>query len=145
MSVSYKTAGLSGAYGGAMNDVTPRMDAIGVSSSDLTASLAFYRLLGLTFPAGAEELPHVEAELAYGIRLMFDPDPSGDDRGSGRVSLAFLCGDAAGVDATYEKLTAAGHQCVMKPWDAEWGQRYCVMRDPDGNQVDLFAPLTPAA
>lgn len=24
---------------------------------------------------------------------------------------------------------------------AFWGQRYAVVRDPDGNDVDLFAPL----
>jgi hypothetical protein len=29
------------------------------------------------------------------------------------------------------------------PWDSYWGQRYAFLRDPDGNRVDLFAPLTP--
>ena len=28
----------------------------------------------------------------------------------------------------------------MKPWDAFWGQRYAVLHDPDGHQVDLYAP-----
>jgi len=28
-----------------------------------------------------------------------------------------------------------------EPWDAFWGQRYAIVRDPDGNGVDLFAPL----
>ncbi|MEV1024830.1 VOC family protein [Streptomyces sp. NPDC050264] len=122
-----------------MTDSTVRMDAIGISSRDLAASLAFYRLLGLSFPEGAEELPHVEAELPGGIRLMFDPDDSGADRGPGRIALAFHCGDAAGVDATYAALTGAGHHGESKPWDAVWGQRYAVLHDPDGNQVDLFA------
>ncbi|MEV3854796.1 VOC family protein [Streptomyces sp. NPDC050095] len=122
-----------------MNDIPVRMDAIGIAASDLAASLAFYRLLGLTFPEGAEQLPHVEAELPGGIRLMFDPDDSGEDRGRGRLALAFHCGDAAGVDATYAALTDAGHHGEAKPWDAVWGQRYAVVHDPDGNQVDLFA------
>ncbi len=26
-------------------------------------------------------------------------------------------------------------------WDAFWGQRYAILHDPDGNGVDLFAPL----
>ncbi|MEB8339175.1 VOC family protein [Streptomyces endophyticus] len=124
-----------------MNETRIRMDAIGVATTDLAATLAFYRRLGLTFPEGAEQLPHVEAELAGGIRLMFDPDPGAGERGRGRVGLAFHCGDAAGVDAAYEGLTGAGHRGEAKPWDAPWGQRYAVVLDPDGNQVDLFAPL----
>ncbi|WP_338701751.1 VOC family protein [Streptomyces sp. Q6] len=124
-----------------MNEITVRMDAIGVSTTDLAASLAFYRLLGLTFPPDAEQLPHVEAELPGGIRLMFDPDRSGEDPGRGRIGLAFHCGDAAGVDAVYERLTAAGYHGELKPWNADWGQRYAAVLDPDGNQVDLFAPL----
>ncbi|MFF3492581.1 VOC family protein [Streptomyces sp. NPDC002795] len=124
-----------------MNEIRIRMDAIGVATTDLAASLAFYRRLGLTFPEGAEQLPHVEAELAGGIRLMFDPVPDAKDAGRGRVVLAFHCGDAAGVDAVYEELAGAGHHGEAKPWDAPWGQRYAVVLDPDGNQVDLFAPL----
>ena len=31
-----------------------------------------------------------------------------------------------------------GHKA---PWDAPWGQRYALVRDPDGNAVDLFCPL----
>ncbi|NEB80919.1 glyoxalase [Streptomyces sp. SID14478] len=116
-----------------------RMDAIGVSTTDLAASLAFYRRLGLAFPEGAEQLPHVEAEATGGIRLMFDPDGSGENTGRGRIALAFHCGDAAGVDATYAELTGAGYHGEAKPWDAVWGQRYAVVQDPDGNQVDLFA------
>ncbi|MEV5613682.1 VOC family protein [Streptomyces sp. NPDC052225] len=124
-----------------MNEITVRMDAIGVSTTDLAASLAFYRLLGLGFPEGAEQLPHVETELPGGIRLMFDPDRGGEDRGRGRIGLAFHCGDAAGVDAVYERLTAAGHHGELKPWNADWGQRYAAVLDPDGNQIDLFAWL----
>jgi catechol 2,3-dioxygenase-like lactoylglutathione lyase family enzyme len=28
-----------------------------------------------------------------------------------------------------------------EPYDAFWGQRYANVADPDGNAVDLFAPL----
>ncbi|MGB5655838.1 MAG: glyoxalase, partial [Acidimicrobiia bacterium] len=27
------------------------------------------------------------------------------------------------------------------PFDAFWGQRYATVLDPDGNGVDLFAPI----
>ncbi|MFE1948926.1 MULTISPECIES: VOC family protein [Streptomyces] len=124
------------------NENSVRLDAIGVATSDLPAALAFYRRLGLTFPEGAERLPHVEAELPGGVRLMFDPVDGAKDLGRGRVGLAFLCaGGAAGVDAKYAELTGAGHHGEAEPWDADWGQRYAVVHDPDGNQVDLFAWL----
>jgi uncharacterized glyoxalase superfamily protein PhnB len=58
------------------------------------------------------------------------------------VALAFDCGDPTGVDETFALLVDAGHDGHLAPWDAFWGQRYAVVHDPDGNAVDLFAPLS---
>ncbi|MEU0004398.1 VOC family protein [Streptomyces sp. NPDC006314] len=133
--------------------MTARFTVIGVVASDLAASLAFYRRLGLVFPAGAEEQPHVEAELPGGLILALDTEETirsfhpgwRTPAGTGRVSLAFRCDSPADVDALYEDLVGAGHHGELKPWDAFWGQRYATVHDPDGNGVDLFAPLpTPA-
>ena len=49
------------------------------------------------------------------------------------------------VDDCYAELIAAGHDGHLEPWDAFWGQRYAVVHDPDGNAVDLFAPLSVSA
>lgn len=129
--------------------MTPRLDAIGLVVSDLPATLAFYRRLGLDIPAGADTEPHVECTLPGGIRMMFDPvatvrsfDPDWTPpTGGHRVSLAFACADAAEVDKLYADLTGAGYTGHKDPWDAAWGQRYAVLLDPDANGVDLFAPL----
>ncbi|GGX51877.1 VOC family protein [Streptomyces fructofermentans] len=129
--------------------MTPRFDVVGLVVSDMAASLAFYRSLGLTFPEGSESAPHTEAELPGGLRLALDTEATirsfhADWRpptGGGRVGLAFLCDSPAEVDATYEALVAAGHRGELKPWNAEWGMRYAVVLDPDGNGVDLFARL----
>jgi Uncharacterized protein conserved in bacteria len=118
----------------------------------MARSLAFYRLLGLDIPAGAETEPHVEVTLPGGIRLTWDTvevirsfDPGyRHPTGPGRTSLALRCADPAEVDATYEAVVAAGHPGHLAPWDAVWGQRYASLLDPDGNSVDLYAPL-PAA
>jgi catechol 2,3-dioxygenase-like lactoylglutathione lyase family enzyme len=146
MSESFKTGARGPAYRGRM---TPRFAVIGLVVSDLSASLAFYRRLGLVFPEGSEEQPHVEAELPGGLRLALDTEetvrsfhsgwrpPTGD----GRVSLAFRCDSPAEVDSVYEDLLGAGYHGELKPWDAFWGQRYATVHDPDGNGVDLFAPL----
>jgi uncharacterized glyoxalase superfamily protein PhnB len=57
------------------------------------------------------------------------------------MGLAFRLDTPAAVDATYAELVAAGYDGHKAPWDAFWGQRYALVRDPDGNSTDLFAPL----
>ncbi|MEN8235550.1 MAG: VOC family protein [Actinomycetota bacterium] len=129
--------------------MTPRFDAIGITVSDMSRSVAFYRLLGLEFPDGGEAEGHVEALMPGGTRLMLDTeaviasfDPSYEPpSGGGRIGLAFLCDGAAQVDETYAAMIDAGHRAKMEPFDAFWGQRYATVFDPDGNLIDLFAPL----
>jgi catechol 2,3-dioxygenase-like lactoylglutathione lyase family enzyme len=121
--------------------------------SDMAATLAFYRRLGLDVPAEADQQPHVDVELGDGMRLAwdteetilsFDPGWSPPARGGHRVALAFACDSPADVDAAWAELTGAGYEGHLAPWDAFWGMRYAVVHDPDGTPVDLFA-LLPAA
>lgn len=129
--------------------MTARFNAVGLVVSDMAASVAFYRRLGFAFPEGAEDQPHAEAGLPGGIRLLLDTEETvrsfhpgwRPPAGGGRHSLALLCDTPEEVDTLYEELTGAGHHGELKPWDAVWGQRYAVLLDPDGNGVDLFAPL----
>ncbi|MGP3989962.1 VOC family protein [Streptomyces sp. 3N207] len=131
--------------------MTPRFDLIGIATSDLAASLAFYRRLGLDIPAEADTQPHVECTVPGGVRIAwdteetirsFDPDWTAPPRGAGRIGLAFLCDSPAEVDKLYGELTDAGYEGHYAPWNADWGQRYAVVLDPDGNGIDLFAPLS---
>ena len=131
--------------------MTPRFDAIGLVVSDMAASVAFYRRLGFAFAEGAEREPHTEAQLPGGLRLLLDTEETvrsfhpgwRPPSGSARASLALRCDGPAEVDAVYEEVVGAGGHGELKPWDAFWGQRYAVVHDPDGNGVDLFAPLPP--
>lgn len=126
----------------------PTLDAFGLVVANMERSLAFYRLLGLSFPDGAEGEGHVEAALPGGVRLMFDTvevvqsftewSPAS---GGHRMGLAFRCESPAEVDRTFAAAVAAGHVGHKEPWDAFWGQRYAQLRDPDDNPVDLYAPL----
>ena len=133
-------------YGRSM---TARLDLVGLVVADMVRSLAFYRRLGFEFPPGADDEPHVEATLSGGIRIAWDTvdtvrsfDPGWTPPSGGhRIALAFVCDDAADVDATYAGLVEAGYDGHKEPWDAFWGQRYAIVLDPDGNSVDLFAAL----
>ena len=126
----------------------PTFDAIGIIATDMTKTLDFYRLLGLDIPEGAESEGHVEAVLAGGFRVMFDSVEviesfsSYEPPAGGRnVGFAFRCDSPADVDATFEAVAGAGYEAKESPFDAPWGQRYATVFDPDGNPVDLYAPL----
>lgn len=129
--------------------MTPRFHFVGIVATDMAASLAFYRALGLDIPADADGEPHVEVTLPVGMLLAWDSletirgiDPSWTTPSGGpRMALAFACESPAAVDKAYADLVAAGHHGHLEPFDAFWGQRYAVMHDADGNNVDLFAPL----
>ena len=127
-----------------------KFDAVGVIVDDLAKTLEFYRKVGLEFPPEAEsEGGHVEPTNTDGVRIMFDtveeiqkfaPDWKASS-GSARFSLAFICSSPAEVDSIYTELTGLGYHGEKEPWDAFWGQRYAVLHDPSGNEVDLFAAL----
>ena len=121
--------------------------AVEIVAGDLTRSLDFYRVLGLAVPEG--DGPHVEVELPGGNKLLFDTEDTiaGMHPGwtpptsAGRVVLAFGLESPADVDALFARVTAAGHEGTLEPFDAPWGQRYATVLDPDGTSIDLFAPL----
>ncbi|HKD95754.1 MAG TPA: VOC family protein [Gaiellaceae bacterium] len=123
----------------------PQLDAIGVVTSDLARTRAFYRLLGVEFAEGDD---HVEATMPNGLRLMVDTEaviasfnPEWRRATGNQLALAFACDSPAEVDEVYAKVVAAGFDGEKEPWDAFWGHRYAQLRDPDGVPVDLFAAL----
>jgi catechol 2,3-dioxygenase-like lactoylglutathione lyase family enzyme len=128
-------------------DIQLTSTVLEIVAKDIDRSLEFYRLLGLTVPAATG--PHVEVALPGGNRLAFDTEEviAGmhpgwiPPDGPGRLAIAFGVAAPEQVDALFESLTAAGHPGTLKPFDAPWGQRYATVSDPDGNSVDLFAPL----
>ncbi|MGY5014364.1 VOC family protein [Streptomyces sp. 900105755] len=58
------------------------------------------------------------------------------------VITEFLVDD---VDSVYDRLTGFVTDFVTKPTTMPWGNRSLLFRDPDGNLVNFFTPVTPAA
>jgi catechol 2,3-dioxygenase-like lactoylglutathione lyase family enzyme len=131
----------------------PCLDVIGVIVSDMERAVHFYERLGLRFPEDPdpEGHGHVETTLPEGLRFTLDTeesvrsfDPGWTPPSAGhRMAIAFRCQSPAEVDRVYRELVTAGAGGHKEPWDAFWGQRYAQVKDPDGNVVDLFAPLSP--
>jgi uncharacterized glyoxalase superfamily protein PhnB len=125
-----------------------RLGIIGLVVADMEASLAFYRMLGAEFGAPAPD-GHIEAVWPGGLRLALDTEEIIQSfhpgwqfpRGGSRISLGYECDGPAGVDAVYERLVAAGYHGELEPFDAAWGDRWATVHDPDGNGIDLYAPL----
>ncbi|WP_331744910.1 VOC family protein [Kitasatospora sp. NBC_01300] len=58
------------------------------------------------------------------------------------VILEFLVAD---VDAVHRNLTGFVTDFVTEPTTMPWGNRSLLLRDPDGNLINFFTPVTPAA
>lgn len=125
-----------------------RLNLIGLVVKNMAASLRFYRLLGMEIPSTADADDHVEVTVG-GMRIAWDElemikgfSPDWVEPVGHRIGLAFLCDTPADVDALYERVVQASYASHKAPWDAFWGQRYAQVLDPDGNVVDLFAPMS---
>lgn len=119
---------------------------VNLFTRDIEASVTFYRdVLGLreTFRTPADGTPeHVEmtaggftlglgtveaAKRVHGV----DSTP-----GAPAMAVVFWTDD---VDTTYAQLVGAGAMKVTEPHDAGNNNRNAVVRDPDGNLVELVA------
>src|SRR3954469_2462772 len=103
--------------------MTPRLDVIGIVSSDLGRTIDFYSRLGFEFPADAASQPHVEVPMPGGLRIAFDTvetirsfDPKWiAPTGGHGIAPAFAFDSPAEVDEKYAELTGAGYDGHLEP------------------------------
>lgn len=125
-----------------------KINAVSVVSTDLKKTAEFYTLVGFKFGEFAADEQHLEPETSEdSARLMIDtkkliteilgeaPQPANNS------SFAIEYDTPAEVDAAARRIEQAGFKVVKQPWDAFWGQRYCLIEDPDGYKCDLYAAL----
>ncbi len=121
---------------------------VNLYTHDIGAGLGFYRdLLGLeeTFRTPTDGPPeHVELA-AGGFTLALGTVEAaqrvhGVDAQPGRAAMVVVLW-TDDVDATYADVVAAGAPGVQQPHDAGNGNRNALVRDPDGNLVELVAKL----
>jgi catechol 2,3-dioxygenase-like lactoylglutathione lyase family enzyme len=126
----------------------PVINAVSVTTSDMNRTVSFYSALGFNFAGVDLSEDHVEAISPPGhVRLMIDSSEliasilGEAPRPATHSAFALLCANPTEVDAVTAKVAEAGFEVVKQPWDAFWGQRYAVVKDPSGYLVDLFSPL----
>ncbi len=69
-------------------------------------------------------------------------DGSAEPAANRSAIVEFLVDD---VDAEFERLRDRVGEVVTEPTTMPWGNRALLFRDPDGNLVNLFTPVTDAA
>ena len=135
---------------GAMNEAVPDLHMLNVVVTDMAASVAFYRRLGVV-PADGEDVSgaHVQLRMPGGLSLELDTADSARlwhagwraDPASVGLVIGFALSSREAVDERYVELTSAGYVGRQPPFDAFWGARYAIVADPDGNDVGLMSPL----
>ena len=119
------------------------INAVTLATADMPRAVAFYGALGLRPSHGGAEarftVLDVGAEEHVNLALRPAPGGSGGAAGWGRV-IFHLPGVAA-VDALYRQALEAGLEPEAPPRDAEWGERYFQIRDPDGHDLSFAARL----
>jgi catechol 2,3-dioxygenase-like lactoylglutathione lyase family enzyme len=130
----------------------PNLDLVDLVVSDMEATVAFYRRLGLTIPDADATFQnhHRSAQVPGGADLDFDSTEfahhwaKGWKKTGSRVVVGFKVASRERVDAIYSDLTEAGYRGQQEPYDAFWGARYAIVEDPDGNAVGIMSPVDPA-
>jgi uncharacterized glyoxalase superfamily protein PhnB len=126
-----------------VSDVTPTF-GVSLVVADVDASIAFYRMLGVAIPDEANWRSHHVGIPIAGSSLDLDSIEltKGYDeawQGTGVVVIMRVPTRDA-VDEVYGRVVGAGHPGHLEPFDAFWGARYAVVRDPDGNHIGIMSP-----
>lgn len=123
-----------------------------VQVHDPDLSLAFYRdALGLELrnDVGREGFRWITvgAPSEPGVSIVLTNYVNGGPGDADAIAALAAKGALNGVhfhtddlDATFEKLRAAGAEVVEAPADRPWGVRDCAVRDPSGNLVRIDQP-----
>ncbi|WP_069773554.1 VOC family protein [Streptomyces sp. LUP30] len=126
-----------------MNFVSTR-----IITGDVARLVAFYeKATGVAATWATEdfaELTTANGTLAIGgVRTvaMFAPG-SARPAANHSVIIEFLVDD---VDRVHGNLSGFVTDFVNEPTTMPWGNRSLLFRDPDGNLVNFFTPVTPAA
>ncbi|WP_414449701.1 VOC family protein [Burkholderia sp. 22PA0099] len=115
-----------------------------IITDDIRRLVGFYETLGLTatwFTDDFAELASPSCTLAVGSKRTMDLFGAGAATpGSNRAMIVEFRVDD--VDAAFARLEPHLADIVQAPVTQPWGNRSVLFRDPDGNLVNLFTPVT---
>lgn len=112
------------------------ISAITLATHDMSRAVRFYRMLGFEIVHGGDhaEFTSFRAGTNY-LNLITQPS---NRKWSWWGRVIFYHSD---VDALHASLIAAGYRPDTAPRDAEWGERFFHLTDPDGHELSFAWPL----
>jgi predicted enzyme related to lactoylglutathione lyase len=122
--------------------------SVRIITDDTKRLVGFYeRITGVSptwYTEDFAELDTPSCTLAIAHRRTMDLFPVGAARPADNhsVIIEFRVRD---VDAEYRKLAPSVGKVVQEPTTMPWGNRSLLLRDPDGNLVNYFTPVSPEA
>ena len=112
------------------------ISAVTLATHDMGRAVRFYRALGFELGYGGEHAAFTSLTVGPGYLNLMAAPPGRRWSWWGRV--IFHVDD---VDALYARAKAQGLAPESAPRDAEWGERYFHMTDPDGHELSFAQPL----
>jgi uncharacterized protein len=118
--------------------MTPRISLVTLGVSDLAASTAFYRALGLEPEIVMDEVVFFQMNpgLRFGLyslaNLARESHLEAGDPTRITFSLAHNLGSKSEVDAFYAHAVSVGARAVAPPTEQVWGGYSGYFQDPDG-------------
>jgi catechol 2,3-dioxygenase-like lactoylglutathione lyase family enzyme len=113
-----------------------RVAAVTLATRDMREAVGFYRGLGFRLSYGGEEAGFTSFALGEGHLNLIAVPQERRIMWWGRV--IFYVDD---VDALHARARAGGLEPEAAPRDAEWGERYFHLLDPDGHELSFAQPL----
>jgi catechol 2,3-dioxygenase-like lactoylglutathione lyase family enzyme len=112
------------------------ISAVTLATHDMSRAVHFYRALGFEIVHGGEGADFTSFRAGTGFLNLIAQPAEQSWSWWGRV--IFYHSD---VDSLYAAVIAAGYRPDSMPRNANWGERYFHLTDPDGHQLSFAWPL----
>jgi catechol 2,3-dioxygenase-like lactoylglutathione lyase family enzyme len=112
------------------------INAVTLATHDMARAVQFYSSLGLEMRYGGSSAGFTSFRVGDGFLNLIAQPPERSWSWWGR--LIFHVSD---VDSTYEWARSHGLEPEAPPRDADWGERYFHLTDPDGHELSFAKRL----
>lgn len=114
------------------------LSAVTLATHNMPRAVQFYRMLGFALIHGGDNAAFTSFRAGASYLNLITQPTQRHWSWWGRVIFY-----ETDVDALYERAVAAGCRPDTVPRDAEWGERYFHLTDPDGHELSFARPLRP--
>jgi uncharacterized glyoxalase superfamily protein PhnB len=112
------------------------VSAVTLATHDMARAVHFYRMLGFAISHGGDDAAFTSFRVGTSFLNLIAQPAERQWSWWGRVVFYH-----ADVDGLYETVIAAGYKPDTAPRDAEWGERFFHLTDPDGHELSFAWPL----